>query len=90
MVIRRKPNWGSEEGVTFIHLLNRLRKTGILANLQLDDPPAAHPASSKQAAREGLLSGFRLIYGHLVDSGLDHSFRAQLNQLRQFGPMGAL
>lgn len=81
---------GEDEGVTFPQLLNRLRRSGPLANLKLQERPAVEPASGRDTARQALLAGFRLIYGHMKDAGLDASFHALLNQCRHFGPLASL
>jgi hypothetical protein len=81
---------GEQSGVSFLHLLNRLRQTGVLRNLKAADPPPSAPVDGPRAAREALIGGFRVIYAHLLDSGLDQPFHSQLNQLRHFGPLGAM
>lgn len=83
-------NLGNEEGLSFIALLNRLRHTGILCNLELENPPSAQAAKSASEAREGLMRGFRLIYGYLLPAGLDHTFHARLNELRRFGVLDGI
>lgn len=85
-----RANLSEEEGVSFLALLNRLRKTGLLANLKPDSRPPVNPNVDEDGARQAMLSGFRLIYMNLVDSGLDHAFHARLNQLRHFGPLATL
>ncbi len=86
---QEKAALGEEGGVTFSQLLNRLRNTGLLKSIKLAARPHAPAVPDESAARDKLLGGFRRIYSQMIDAGLDQTFHAQLNQLRQFGPLSA-
>lgn len=74
-----------EEGVSFAALLNRTRKTGVLADRQVKKRPKAQSSDP----REAMMEGFRLIYGALPEADIDASFHSRLNQLRHFGALAA-
>lgn len=79
-----------EAGVTFGGLLNRLRNTGVLANVTaaaMADPP---PAASTDAARKELVAALKESKRLMIKAGLDDRFHARLQDLRQFGPLSAI
>jgi hypothetical protein len=78
---------GTVSGQSFEHKLNVLRDTGILRNLKPTQRRQWPPAADANTARQAMLEGFRLVYTHWREAGLDHHFHRRLNELRVFGPL---
>jgi hypothetical protein len=79
-----------ETGMDFSTLLDRLRHSGVLANIRFPDGTRLPPFHDRLDSRTAMIGGFRVLYQYMIPAGLDHTFHRQLDHLRHFGPLGGL